>query len=91
MKKRRSPIERSSTPLRVVMAMAVLALTPPSSAHAGILVGGLLEGGTGARGTMSAVGGVLGFLLGVLVAVVVDRRLAGSRSFTVSRIEEHEA
>ncbi len=58
---------------------------------AGILVGGLLEGGTEARGILSAAGGVFGFLLGVLVAVVVDRRLAGSRSFRVSRVEEHEA
>lgn len=43
MKNRRSPIERSSTPLLALMAMAVLALTPPSGAHAGILVGGASE------------------------------------------------
>jgi len=57
---------------------------------AGLPVGGWLEGGGSAHGMPTIIGGVLGFLLAVLIAVVVNRALSDARNYEVQRLRGDE-
>lgn len=54
---------------------------------AGILVGGQLEGGTAAHGMTTVMGGVCGFALAVLVAMLANRKLGRAGNFEVRLVK----